>query len=1057
MKQYIYTIILCLMALLSHAQSDPAPKPPFSTVSIQGFAKISSGDTIHTGYQSGFGFFNIAGRSWVAKNFPFRHDSLTAINYSAFLNQSGQLAQIPYLNFDGNEFTVSKPLYMSGLQPGINFKPPSGAAGNYAVITQDDTTLSFYRSGHTGAALDGQITVYGNNLKDGNGVRFAKMSDIPVLSGYITTNGPNQTINQHPTLQGGATFGYMTNISGDQSSSTPDGINIAPGKDATTIQISGRNGLGLLGVYSGKTIATFNDNNSLADSSNIAFYFPVTLGYDIAANTDTGATILLQEDRTLPGNTGRISGMKLSRLATASSLAGYVPYNGATSGINLGSQAITSTGGHIAFSGSGAVITHSFMDNGSMYVTSSNGNILNLYAGYTDNPSLVYQFSTGYGFLKWDDITANRTIQLPNANGTVALTSDITAIVSSYVPYTGATSDLKLGSNNLELGSDMPITSNPNSPNGGILKANPVSLDIHLYGRNGLTITSSAAAKIASFEDTQPDADAPGIRFYKPLFLDYTLPSYSSSGDTVLIQDQKGVPGAQGLIKGLPLSYFATSAALSTYVPVTGSSSDIRLGNHYYYTNYAFIAGPSNSANTAIFNQNSINFNDSNSSFQATYCRNFLEIYDTVSKQQVQVNPNTGMVAKTNITLPAVSGTIALISDIPGGSAGLSATAPLNYNNSTGLFTLTQDSSPASGSENPVTSGGVFTALAGKQAAGNYITALTGDGTATGPGSATFTLATINSNVGTYNNVTVNAKGLITAASNISYQTPISLTTSGTSGAATLVSNTLNIPNYSVSNSDGSLIISGSVVNINAAHNNTWSALQSFTGNLSTNTGTIANAFFIGGTGYSTAQTIPNILFGGSTSIQAHGWFDGNGSAALGNNLSAANIIFGTPTLATSSTGTYPVLANAVFNPVSIISGGAAITTTASVYINGATTGGTSNWALDVASGNTLLGGNLSLSGALALNNSGSSINGSTSGTASFNETFNGSSEKHCIITLSSLNGSATYTFPTTFNNTPVVIASNGLSASLVTSLSTTSATVTTSSATSGTLIIIGN
>jgi len=35
----------------------------------------------------------------------------------------------------------------------------------------------------------------------------------------------------------------------------------------------------------------------------------------------------------------------------------------------------------------------------------------------------------------------------------------------------------------------------------------------------------------------------------------------------------------------------------------------------------------------------------------------------------------------------------------------------------------------------------------GKQAAGNYITALTGDGTAAGPGSAALTLATVNTNV----------------------------------------------------------------------------------------------------------------------------------------------------------------------------------------------------------------------------------------------------------------------------------------------------------------------
>lgn len=47
------------------------------------------------------------------------------------------------------------------------------------------------------------------------------------------------------------------------------------------------------------------------------------------------------------------------------------------------------------------------------------------------------------------------------------------------------------------------------------------------------------------------------------------------------------------------------------------------------------------------------------------------------------------------------------------------------------------------------------------------ITALTGDGTASGPGSSAFTLSTVNTNVGSFaiSTITVNAKGLVTAAS----------------------------------------------------------------------------------------------------------------------------------------------------------------------------------------------------------------------------------------------------------------------------------------------------
>jgi hypothetical protein len=67
-----------------------------------------------------------------------------------------------------------------------------------------------------------------------------------------------------------------------------------------------------------------------------------------------------------------------------------------------------------------------------------------------------------------------------------------------------------------------------------------------------------------------------------------------------------------------------------------------------------------------------------------------------------------------------------------------------------------------------------------KQATGNYLTALTGDATASGPGSAALTLATVNSNTGACGDathvcqVTLNAKGLATAA------TPVSISAAGT-------------------------------------------------------------------------------------------------------------------------------------------------------------------------------------------------------------------------------------------------------------------------------------
>jgi hypothetical protein len=185
-----------------------------------------------------------------------------------------------------------------------------------------------------------------------------------------------------------------------------------------------------------------------------------------------------------------------------------------------------------------------------------------------------------------------------------------------------------------------------------------------------------------------------------------------------------------------------------------------------------------------------------------------------------------------------------------------------------------------------------------KQAAGNYITALTGDATASGPGSAALTLATVNSSPGTFAiaSLTVNAKGLVTAAS--------AATTTGSGNVVlatspTLVTPTLGAATVTSLTSTGALLI-----DVNSGS----SALQLESSSLQRSTD---------GTNFITETYVDSISLTNNSTGNIAGFAFTAGSAAgievtysIENGASPSLVRIGTLRVAASSDGSNPSLSD---------------------------------------------------------------------------------------------------------------------------------------------------
>lgn len=218
---------------------------------------------------------------------------------------------------------------------------------------------------------------------------------------------------------------------------------------------------------------------------------------------------------------------------------------------------------------------------------------------------------------------------------------------------------------------------------------------------------------------------------------------------------------------------------------------------------------------------------------------------------------------------------------------------------------------------------------------------------------------------GTVATIAANAFGIPTniASSATTYTNAATVYIAGAPVASTNVTQTNS---YALIIGAGGLNVAGGNSVFGAAV--TMQSTLTIAGSLTAQTGFVsgtnasnANLATASGSNAVTSSTA-GVLFAGASSVFYRMLQNATTSSTLTTGVSYGATIIGSSPITTFSSGTHAVLANLVVNPIgTVTNGGATTTNTASLYIQGAGSGGTNNYAFLINSGNTLMNGNLTL------------------------------------------------------------------------------------------------
>ena len=348
--------------------------------------------------------------------------------------------------------------------------PTSGGGGS---------SVSYYLNGGTSQGTIGGVTYYemSKTADTGTGVDFTKSGDGFIVAFLTDAGDPaqlnipagnwNYEIYASMSANGGTPQMYselykydgttFTLISTSTNEILYDGTNLnlytfAMTVPSTTLAITDRLAVKLYATNSGgktttvhtqdshlcQVITTFSTGITALNglTAQVQYFATGTSGTDFNISSAT-ATHTFNLPVASATNTGKLSSTDWS------TFNGKVPYTGANADVDLGlfsltSNAVKAIGDNSTYGG---------------VISIKQNNVIGglIGTGYTELFGKTNRLGISFGagsiaYISNSVLTAERTFTLPDASGTLALTSNL----SSYVPYTGATGDVNLGVNFLK-------------------------------------------------------------------------------------------------------------------------------------------------------------------------------------------------------------------------------------------------------------------------------------------------------------------------------------------------------------------------------------------------------------------------------------------------------------------------------------------------------------------------------------------------------------------------------------------------------------------------------